>query len=313
MAMAIFAMVATALAGVLVSSISARSIASERTAAEQIANDQLEWIRSIDYDDVGQTTDGNPVGIVEVDGDQSAQGGPTVPAKYTVVIEISWVDDAVPTSYSTKASYKNVVVTVSRARDSKQLTQQSTQVGPRQRAALGGINKGIVNVQVTGYPPETAPFPDVLVRLDNGPSSPLADTTDVAGAVRFPALDPATGSSYYDLVVPSFNGYILLPDPSVTHFQLAAGATPSAEGPAGVQACDACRRFRQQQRHALRRDSRLHGRELPRIEELHVHGDAGHRDDDHELDHRSSRAARAGDVHDHRHESGSRRCSTRTS
>ncbi len=226
MAMAIFAMVATALAGVLVSSISARSIASERTAAEQIANDQLEWIRSIDYDDVGQTTDGNPVGIVEVDGDQSAQGGPTVPAKYTVVIEISWVDDAVPTSYSTKASYKNVVVTVSRARDSKQLTQQSTQVGPRQRAALGGINKGIVNVQVTGYPPETAPFPDVLVRLDNGPSSPLADTTDVAGAVRFPALDPATGSSYYDLVVPSFNGYILLPDPSVTHFQLAAGATP---------------------------------------------------------------------------------------
>ena len=104
--------------------------------------------------------------------------------------------------------------------------QQSTQVGPRQRAALGGINKGIVNVQVTGYPPETSPFPNVLVRLNNGPSSPLADTTDAAGTVRFPALDPATGSSYYDLVVPSFNGYILLPDPSTTHFQLAAGSSP---------------------------------------------------------------------------------------
>jgi type II secretory pathway pseudopilin PulG len=228
MAMAIFAAVATALAGVLTSSISARSTASERTAAEQIANNQLEWIRSLDYDDVGLTVDGNPPGVVDANGNQSAQGGPTVPPLFTVRIDISWVDDSVPTSYDTKASYKNVVVKVSRARDSKQLTEQSTQVGPRQRAAFGGINKGIVNVRVEGYPPENTPFPDVLVRLNNGPSSPLADTTDAAGTVRFPGLDPATGSAYYDLVVPSFNGYILLPpnDPTVMHFQLAAGASP---------------------------------------------------------------------------------------
>ena len=32
--------------------------------------------------------------------------------------------------------------------------------------------------------------------------------------------------TYYDLVVPPFDGYILLPDPTVTHFQLAAGSTP---------------------------------------------------------------------------------------
>ena len=50
--------------------------------------------------------------------------------------------------YATKANYKNVIVTVSRARDSKLMAQQSTQVGPRQRACLGGINKGTVIVQV---------------------------------------------------------------------------------------------------------------------------------------------------------------------
>lgn len=225
LAMAIFLGVSTALAGVLTSSISARSIASERTAAEQVANDQLEWIRSLAYANVGLTTNGNPTGDVNASGDQSAFGGPVVPSRYTVAIEISWVDDPVPTSFSTKANYKNVIVTVSRARDSKVLTAQSTQVGPRQRAAFGGINLGIVNVQMQDYY-TNAPFPGTVVNLNNGPSSPLTDTTDTAGALRFPALLPATGSTYYDLVVPSFNGYILLPNPTVTHFQLAAGSTP---------------------------------------------------------------------------------------
>ena len=225
MAMAIFATVATAVAGVLTSSISVRSIATQRTAAEQIANTQLEWIRSLAYADVGLDTDGNPAGIVDPAGDQSAQGGPTVPANYIVQIQISWVDDQVPTAIDTKTSYKNVVVTVLRARDSKVLSTQSTQVGPRQRAALGGIDKGIVNATVQDYL-TNALFPGTLVRLSNGPSSPLGDTTDVSGAVRFPGLTAATGPNYYDLVVPDFNGYIQLPDPTVTHFQLAAGETP---------------------------------------------------------------------------------------
>ncbi len=223
-AMAIFATVATAMAGVLTSSISARSLASQRTAAEQLGNTQLEWIRSLDYADVGLTVDGNPAGIVNPNGDQSAQSGPTVPSLYAVQIDIAWVDDRVPTAIDTKANYKNVVVTVLRARDSKVLSTQSTQVGPRQRAFLGGIDKGIVNATVQGYY-TNAPFPGTIVRLNNGPSSPLADTTDAGGAARFPGLTAATGLQFYDLVVPDFNGYIQLPDPSVTHFNLAAGET----------------------------------------------------------------------------------------
>ncbi len=226
MAMAIFAVVSTALAGVLTSSISARSGANERTAAEQIANTQLEFIRSISYANVGLTTNGNPSGIVDATGDQSAQGGPTVPTGYTVQIKISWVDDSIPTSPATKANYKNVTVKVFRTRDAKLMTQQSTQIGPRQRAPYGGINKGIVNAQVQYYYLNT-PAPDVLVNLNNGPSSPLADTSDSGGLLRFPALDPATGSTYYDLVIAPFAGYILLPDPTTTHFQIAAAsATP---------------------------------------------------------------------------------------
>jgi type II secretory pathway pseudopilin PulG len=149
LAMALFLGVSTALAGVLTGAISARSVASERTAAEQVANDQLEWVRSLAYADVGLTTDGNPVGDVNPNGNQSAFGGPTVPAGYTVAIRIYWIDDPVPTSFSTKANYKNVVVTVSRTRDAKILTIQSTQVGPRQRAAFGGINLGIVSCRAT--------------------------------------------------------------------------------------------------------------------------------------------------------------------
>jgi hypothetical protein len=226
--MAIFAGVATALAGVLVSSISARSLASERTAAEQIANDQLEFVRSLDYAEVGLTTSNAPVkGVVDPNGNQSAQGGPTVPSRYTVTITIKWVDDSVPTSFRTYKNYKNVTVTVFRARDSKQMTQQSTQVGPRQRALLGGINKGTVRVQVLDYLSPKNPHPGVTVNLDNGPSSPVSDTTDSGGYVTFPGLDPASGSTYYDLVVPTFGGgWIPLPDATTTHFQLAAGAAP---------------------------------------------------------------------------------------
>lgn len=226
MAMAIFAVVSTALAGVLTSSISARSNANERTDAEQIANSQLEFVRSISYANVGLTVNGNPSGVVDASGNQSAQGGPTVPAGYTVTIKIAWVDDSIPTSPATRANYKNVTVTVFRARDAKLMTQQSTQIGPRQRAPYGGINKGIVNAKVQYFYLNT-PAPDVLVALNNGPSSPLADRSDSGGLLRFPALDPATGSTYYDLVIAPFSGYILLPDPTTTHFQIAAAsATP---------------------------------------------------------------------------------------
>ncbi len=226
MAMAIFATVATAVAGVLTSSINIRSLATQKTSAEQIGNTQLEWIRSLAYADVG-IAGGNPSGIVNANGDQSAQSGPTVPSGFTVQVKISWVDDRVPTAIDTKTSYKNAVVTVSRSSTSKVLATQSTQIGPRQRAALGGIDKGVVNARVQVFY-TNAPLPNAPVRLENGPSSPLSDTTDASGDIRFPGLTATGTAQFYDLVAPDNNGYIQLPDASVTHFELAAGAnTPT--------------------------------------------------------------------------------------
>ena len=118
-----------------------------------------------------------------------------------------------------------MTVTVTRVTGSKQMAQQSTQVGPRQRAFLGGINKGTVIVQVNDYLSPKAPHPGVVVNLMNGPSSPLSDTTDAGGTVTFPGLDPASGSTYYDIVVPTFGGgWIALPDAAATHF-----SSPPAE------------------------------------------------------------------------------------
>ncbi len=238
MAMAIFAVVATALAGVLTSSIGARSIASDRTGAEQVANSQLEFVRSISYANVGLTVNGNPSGVVDAAGDQSAQGGPTVPSDYAVSIKISWVDDSIPTSPATKANYKNVTVTVFRARDSKVLSVQSTQIGPRQRAPYGGINKGIVNVQVQDFYPN-APRGGVLVNLSNGPSSPLADTSDSGGTDSVPGARPGDG---LELLRPRDRSVRRrlhpAPRPERDPFPDRGGLSDRPEGPAGVQAGD---------------------------------------------------------------------------
>ncbi len=228
LAMAIFATVSTALAGVLTSSITARSLASERTAAEQEANDQIEWIRTIDYADVG-VPGGNPKGIVDPTGDQSAQGGPTVPARYTVSVTVKWVNDPTPTSYASKANYKNVTVTVLRASSGKQLSQQSTQIGPRQRAPFGGIDKGTVIVTVQDYLAPSNPRPGIPVNLTTGPSATLSDVTDGSGQITFPSLDPTPSSgptANYGLSLPVSAGYVVLPIPvSTTLFPIAAAQT----------------------------------------------------------------------------------------
>ena len=88
----------------------------------------------------------------------------------------------------------------------------------------------------------------------------------------------------------------------MTHFQLAAGATPPTKVLQVYKPVTLTADFRPEQRHAVRRHGRLHRRELARLEELHLHGDSGHGHVDHELDDGRLRAARPGRVHDHGHE-----------
>ena len=228
-AMAVFAIVSTALAGVLTASIAARSFALDRTKAEQIANKQIEWIRSLDYLQVGLTATGQVRGEIDRAGNQASHNGPTVPAGYSVVIRVSWVDDPTPTSYSHYASYKNVLVTVSRAGDSKELTHQSTQVGPRTGAAFGGINSGAIEALVVDYySGGVGPMPNVNVTLGTGPSAPLDEDTNANGAVRFRGLasTPASGpTAFYDLDVAASSGWVLVVNPLASHLTLAPGET----------------------------------------------------------------------------------------
>ncbi len=229
MAITLFAILSAALAGVLTAAIGARSGALQRTKAEQIANQQLEWIRSLDYLQVGLTATGQVRGVIDKTGNQSAYDGPTVPSGYTVEIKIGWVDDPTPTSYTQFASYKNILVTVSRASDSKQLTHQSTQIGPRTRAAFGGIATGAIEaVVVDYYSGGVGPMQGVDVTLGTGPSAPLDETTNQNGAVRFSALapNPSSGTTaYYDLDVPTFQGYVLAANSLATHMKVAPGET----------------------------------------------------------------------------------------
>ena len=92
-----------------------------------------------------------------------------------------------------------MTVTVLRARDSKQLTNEVTYVAPPARAPYGGINLAIVNVQVVDFALNT-PVADATVNLSTGPSAPRSDTTDSTGTVTFAALTPnPSAADFYDL------------------------------------------------------------------------------------------------------------------
>ena len=227
LAMVLFVMVATALAGVLISAVNARGVARHRTVAEQTAIEQVEKVRKYEYDKLGFVS-GNPPGTIPV---SEASKTVTVSGiKLLVTTSITYVADPTPTSYATSANYKKVVVTVKRASDSKTLTRQVTYVAPPARAPLGGIGNAIVNVQVVDYGSNT-PVEGVAVDLATGPSAPRSDSTDVTGTVTFPALTPnpvSGATAYYDLSASS-SGYVTLSDDvspgTAAHVQVAPGQT----------------------------------------------------------------------------------------
>ena len=227
LAMVLFVMVATALAGVLISAVNARGVARHRTVAEQTAIEQVEKVRKYEYDKLGFVS-GNPPGLIPV---SEASKTVTVSGiKLLVTTAITYVADPTPTSYATSANYKKVVVTVKRASDSKTLTRQVTYVAPPARAPLGGIGNAIVNVQVVDYGSNT-PVEGAAVDLATGPSAPRSDATDITGTVTFPALTPnpvSGGTAYYDLSA-SYSGYVTLSDDvspgTAAHVQVAPGQT----------------------------------------------------------------------------------------
>jgi type II secretory pathway pseudopilin PulG len=227
LAMVLFVMVASALAGVLMSAVNARGVAREKTVAEQAAIEQVEKVRKYDYELLG-FVGGNPSGTIP-----ASEASKTVTVsgvKLLVTTAITYVADPTPTSYATSANYKKIVVTAKRASDSKTLTRQVTYVAPPARAPLGGIGNAIINVQVVDYGTNT-PVEGATVSLATGPSAPRSDATDVTGTVTFPALtpNPVSGATAYYDVSASSSGFVTLSDDvapgTAAHVQVAPGQT----------------------------------------------------------------------------------------
>ena len=135
-----------------------------------------------------------------------------------------------PLSYTSFASYKKVVVTVSRNSDSSQLAKEVTYVAPPVKASQ---SNAVINARVIDIGPNPSPqMTNVPVSLATGPSAPRNDVTDASGAVIFAGLTPnptSGGQAYYDLSLTPPTGYVTLYDTvspaGPAHVQLSPGQT----------------------------------------------------------------------------------------
>jgi prepilin-type N-terminal cleavage/methylation domain-containing protein len=206
MAMVILAIIAVALVALLESAIAANGLGRQKTVAQQLAQDQVEWIRQLDYTTEIGIPGGNPNGVIPATRPITVRG-----VSATMTTDVDWVNDPTLASYSAVANYKKVTVSIKSNRNNAVLTTIVTFVAPPGRAPFGGLNNAVINVNVQdmGLIGNNS-LPGVLINLGTGPSAPLSDTTDSAGLVTFPGLtaNPSTGSqAFYDLTATK-SGYI---------------------------------------------------------------------------------------------------------
>ena len=171
--------------GLITVSLTTEGNSRQRVLAEQVAGSQIESIRQLPYTSVG-LVNGNPGGTVVATKSISIGA-----LSATETTQIRWVTDATPNAFTTKADYKRVTVTINRLSDGRQLTQQTTYVGPANQASYGGLNKAIAQVQVMDMG-TNQPVSGVPVSLQTGPSAPQSDTTDGSGTVVVRCADART-------------------------------------------------------------------------------------------------------------------------
>jgi prepilin-type N-terminal cleavage/methylation domain-containing protein len=201
-AVAVFAVLATAFAAVLNATMRSFTSSKVRTLAEQVASSQLEDARRLAYDDIG-TTSGNPPGLIAPTRTVTNAG-----LTLNVATRVSYVNDPVPNATETGADYKSVRVTVTSPSVPTLNVQMQTFVAPPDQPSL---SKALVKVQVVDYVANTV-VPNATVSISGGPSAARSDTTDAAGSVTFAALDPnpASGSQAKYNVTVSAPGYVVL-------------------------------------------------------------------------------------------------------
>ena len=215
-AMALFLIASTALTDVLSSSVNSHGFTFGQTLAQEAADAQIELVRALPYDSVG-TVSGNPPGSVVASESATALGITGLNA--TVATSIHYVGDGIPGGYNDLTNYKQIVVTVTRNSDSRELASESTYMAPPARAPYGGINEVALGVTVTDIG-DNLPLSGVGIALGGGPSAPRSDTTDSNGSVLFAGMTANTTSGpqqYYTVAATPPPGYAeVLTGPNVS-------------------------------------------------------------------------------------------------
>jgi type II secretory pathway pseudopilin PulG len=214
-AMMLFALVAASMMNVLSSATVADGLSRQKSIALELAQQQIEYVRQLNYSDVG-TVSGNPPGSVLATQTKQVSG-----LSYTLTTRVKYVDDPVPTAIATHANYKQVRVIVSRTVDGKQLAQDQTYVSSATRAKSGGLNNGVINVTAKDFQTqELLGGAQVELTKTWDPAFSAGDTTNTDtgspdfGQASFPGLEatPTSPSAGYYGVLVSLLHYEQLSD-----------------------------------------------------------------------------------------------------
>ncbi len=213
LAIVIFGIVSTSTIGVLTSATAADGNSRQRSIALELAQQQVEYIRQLNYMNAG-VVGGNPGGVV-----QAVQSKWVTGLRYTLTTRIKYVTDPIPASYVSSANYKQVRVIVARASDDKELAMVQTYVSSPTRAYSGGLNNGLINVTTQDYWTHDL-LGNVQIQLTKtwDGSFSAGDITDPTtgvpsfGQVTFQGLEETPASptpGYYD-VDAALTGYTVL-------------------------------------------------------------------------------------------------------
>ena len=210
-ALFIFAIAATAVVNLLSSSTTTTTRVKQQTLGEQGVMNQIEKIRSMDYNAVG-TINGCVPGSINSSVPFTGLNGETLGVPAHLNTNVSYMSANVPGSAMTGADYKKITVSITRDVDGKILAQATTYLAPKNEPSQ---ITGTIKATVSDYGAAGTPMSGVQVNLLNGPSSPESCTTDSSGSVTFPGLIPnptSGGQAYYDLTVTPPSGYQVLSD-----------------------------------------------------------------------------------------------------
>jgi len=187
----------TGLFSLLRASIEVSGLAKLKATATDVASSQMEYIRSLEYAEVG-TVGGIPAGLIPQQATTTSAG-----VSYAVRTYIAYADDphdgsGVSDTNGIPTDYKRVKVVVTYVMDgvSRDVTLATTVAPPGIESTTGGGTLQIRAVNAVG-----APVAGADVRIQNTATSPTIDFTTFTDALGYVSLPGAPTSTDYRIEV----------------------------------------------------------------------------------------------------------------